>query len=175
MIEIFGVMEKSGEDYGSESSHLLRSTNDEKEKEKEKEKENENDGVVVVSQDLESQRSTSNSHSQPNSSRSALLKDLFTRHFDPPFSPRRISFKRREREPERDREGEGEGVDSDVLGDSAPPEWALLLIGCLLGLATGLLVAAFNNGVYLSIYMPFAFASNKHINIYLCISGPRYS
>lgn len=35
----------------------------------------------------------------------------------------------------------------DVLGDSAPPEWALLLLGCLLGLATGLLVAAFNKGV----------------------------
>ncbi|KAF3453230.1 hypothetical protein FNV43_RR03670 [Rhamnella rubrinervis] len=29
---------------------------------------------------------------------------------------------------------------------SAPPEWALLVIGCLLGLATGLFVAAFNNG-----------------------------
>ncbi|KAM7252427.1 hypothetical protein ACFE04_024310 [Oxalis oulophora] len=37
----------------------------------------------------------------------------------------------------------------DVLGDSAPPEWALLLIGCLLGLATGLCVAAFNKGVHL--------------------------
>lgn len=35
----------------------------------------------------------------------------------------------------------------DALGDSAPPEWALLLIGCLLGLATGLCVAAFNHGV----------------------------
>ncbi|CAN6450562.1 unnamed protein product [Victoria cruziana] len=36
----------------------------------------------------------------------------------------------------------------DVLGDGAPPEWALLLIGCLLGLATGLCVAAFNHGVH---------------------------
>jgi hypothetical protein len=35
----------------------------------------------------------------------------------------------------------------DELADSAPPEWALLLLGCLLGLATGLLVAAFNKGV----------------------------
>lgn len=35
----------------------------------------------------------------------------------------------------------------DALGDSAPPEWALLLVGCLLGLATGLCVAAFNHGV----------------------------
>ncbi|GAB4845834.1 hypothetical protein Ancab_024838 [Ancistrocladus abbreviatus] len=37
----------------------------------------------------------------------------------------------------------------EVLGDSAPPEWALLLVGCLLGLATGLCVAAFNRGVHL--------------------------
>ncbi|PIN11869.1 Cl- channel CLC-3 and related proteins (CLC superfamily) [Handroanthus impetiginosus] len=36
----------------------------------------------------------------------------------------------------------------DYLGDSAPPEWALLLIGCLLGVATGLCVAAFNRGVH---------------------------
>ncbi|KAM0941630.1 putative CBS domain, chloride channel, voltage gated, chloride channel, core [Dioscorea sansibarensis] len=37
----------------------------------------------------------------------------------------------------------------DELGDGAPPEWALLLIGCLLGLATGLCVAAFNRAVYI--------------------------
>lgn len=37
---------------------------------------------------------------------------------------------------------------ADVLADSAPPEWALLLLGCLLGLATGLFVAAFNKGVH---------------------------
>ncbi|KAF9587206.1 hypothetical protein IFM89_039565 [Coptis chinensis] len=36
----------------------------------------------------------------------------------------------------------------DTLGDGAPPEWALLLIGCLLGLATGICVAAFNRGVH---------------------------
>ncbi|XP_073154441.1 chloride channel protein CLC-f isoform X2 [Henckelia pumila] len=36
----------------------------------------------------------------------------------------------------------------DFLGDSAPPEWALLLIGCLLGVATGLCVAAFNRAVH---------------------------
>ncbi|KAL8137553.1 hypothetical protein V2J09_003554 [Rumex salicifolius] len=39
--------------------------------------------------------------------------------------------------------------DEEALGESAPPEWALLLIGCLLGLATGLCVAAFNRGVHL--------------------------
>ncbi|XP_020083055.1 chloride channel protein CLC-f [Ananas comosus] len=37
---------------------------------------------------------------------------------------------------------------TDDLGDGAPPEWALLLIGCLLGLATGICVATFNRGVY---------------------------
>jgi hypothetical protein len=37
--------------------------------------------------------------------------------------------------------------ESDKLGDGAPPEWALLLVGCLLGLATGICVAAFNRGV----------------------------
>ncbi|KAL5707026.1 hypothetical protein ACHQM5_025125 [Ranunculus cassubicifolius] len=37
----------------------------------------------------------------------------------------------------------------DTLGDGAPPEWALLLIGCLLGLATGICVAAFNKGVHI--------------------------
>lgn len=40
---------------------------------------------------------------------------------------------------------------SDALADGAPPEWALLLIGCLLGLATGLCVAAFNHGVRTSV------------------------
>lgn len=39
------------------------------------------------------------------------------------------------------------GDNEEILGDFAPPEWALLLIGCLLGLATGLCVAAFNRGV----------------------------
>ncbi|XP_022877808.1 chloride channel protein CLC-f-like [Olea europaea var. sylvestris] len=40
------------------------------------------------------------------------------------------------------------GGGDDFLGDSAPPEWALLLIGCLLGVATGLCVAGFNRGVH---------------------------
>ena len=42
-----------------------------------------------------------------------------------------------------------EAGEDDELGDGAPPEWALLLIGCLLGLATGICVAAFNRGVSL--------------------------
>nr|XP_043606952.1 chloride channel protein CLC-f [Erigeron canadensis] len=39
-------------------------------------------------------------------------------------------------------------VDDEILADGAPPEWALLLVGCLLGLATGLCVAAFNRAVH---------------------------
>lgn len=44
-------------------------------------------------------------------------------------------------------DGGGGDRSHDALADGAPPEWALLLIGCLLGLATGLCVAAFNKGV----------------------------
>lgn len=47
---------------------------------------------------------------------------------------------------QRQRERAAAGED-DELGDAAPPEWVLLLIGCLLGLATGICVAAFNRGV----------------------------
>lgn len=36
---------------------------------------------------------------------------------------------------------------TDALSDGAPPEWALLLVGCLLGLTTGVCVAAFNHVV----------------------------
>ncbi|EPS65023.1 hypothetical protein M569_09754, partial [Genlisea aurea] len=73
-------------------------------------------------------------------------------------SGRRLSFKLR---PERDHhhraaptsvsppEHANSGSSEDFLGDSAPPEWALLLIGCFLGVATGLCVAAFNRGVHL--------------------------
>lgn len=44
--------------------------------------------------------------------------------------------------PEYDLYGGGGG------NDKTPPEWALLVLGCLLGLATGLCVAAFNRGVH---------------------------
>ncbi|KAK7259852.1 hypothetical protein RIF29_25467 [Crotalaria pallida] len=90
------------------------------------------------------------------------------------LSGHRHSFKRLEKDGDRERERERErdrrdrssynhnshshldlhdDVDDDdsgdVLGESAPPEWALLLLGCILGLATGLFVAAFNKGVHL--------------------------
>ncbi|CAK9148932.1 unnamed protein product [Ilex paraguariensis] len=86
------------------------------------------------------------------------IRDLLKR-LDRGFSGRRLSIKRPDRDhrPERghsplpDHAGHGGGSGSggdEILGDSAPPEWALLLIGCLLGLATGLCVAAFNRGVH---------------------------
>ncbi|PKA51354.1 Chloride channel protein CLC-f [Apostasia shenzhenica] len=43
---------------------------------------------------------------------------------------------------------EGGDPPCDELGDGAPPEWALLLISCLLGVVTGICVAAFNRGVH---------------------------
>lgn len=66
---------------------------------------------------------------------------------DPPASSSSSSYspsfaaRRRHRHLDLDSHTGGE-----ALGD--PPEWALLLIGCLLGLATGLCVAAFNRGVH---------------------------
>lgn len=52
--------------------------------------------------------------------------------------------------------GSPRGVVRDELADGAPPEWALLLIGCLLGLATGVCVAAFNRGVRFLSRCPFS-------------------
>ncbi|CAI9283431.1 unnamed protein product [Lactuca saligna] len=85
------------------------------------------------------------------------IKDLWNR-LDRAFSGRRLSIKRRSPRarrsvrdhisPRRGGENGGGGVDDEILGDGAPPEWALLLIGCLLGLATGLCVAGFNRGVH---------------------------
>lgn len=86
-------------------------------------------------------------------SKSKGIKDLLKHHLDRGFSGRRLSFKRLESNRERDllnhHHSSFDHADlGDALGDSAPPEWALLLIGCLLGLATGLCVAAFNRGVH---------------------------
>ncbi|KAK4778821.1 hypothetical protein SAY86_006349 [Trapa natans] len=101
--------------------------------------------------DVEAQLTVSGS----GSSRAAF-GDLLKR-LDRGFPNRRHSFKRHDRSGNRESSLTGEDLDrhhldlghsGDTLGDSAPPEWALLLIGCLLGLATGLFVAAFNKGVH---------------------------
>ncbi|RZC16126.1 chloride channel protein CLC-f-like isoform X1 [Glycine soja] len=76
------------------------------------------------------------------------------------LSGHRHSFKHIDKEGDRDRDRDRRDqnrhlhdvdLDSsvDVLGDSAPPEWALLLFGCLIGLTTGLFVALFNKGVHI--------------------------
>ncbi|KAI7742205.1 hypothetical protein M8C21_017761, partial [Ambrosia artemisiifolia] len=105
--------------------------------------------------DLEGQVSiVSSPRSSSNRSSGKSIKQLWSR-LDRAFSGRRISIKRRPPSARRsDRERvlsprRGVGViDDEVLGDGAPPEWALLLVGCLLGLATGLCVAAFNRAVH---------------------------
>uniref|UniRef100_A0A7N0ZV99 Uncharacterized protein n=1 Tax=Kalanchoe fedtschenkoi TaxID=63787 RepID=A0A7N0ZV99_KALFE len=98
--------------------------------------------------DLEASHSP---RSARHSSGKGGIKDLLI-HLDRGISGRRLSFKRDRggRDGDRDHHHhEDYGASGDVLGDSAPPEWALLLIGCFLGLATGLCVAAFNRGVSL--------------------------
>ncbi|KAA3472576.1 chloride channel protein CLC-f-like isoform X1 [Gossypium australe] len=96
----------------------------------------------------------------PNKNNTGVVDLLKHSRLDKGFSSRRLSFRRLDRYRDRDKDRERDNhhdhdhhrtylVDgSDELGDGAPPEWALLLIGCLLGLASGLLVAAFNKGVH---------------------------
>ncbi|XP_010928180.1 chloride channel protein CLC-f [Elaeis guineensis] len=82
----------------------------------------------------------------PTSARRTGIGDLL-RHLDRGLSGRSRSRSRRY----TDHGGSPLAFDDrahDPLGDGAPPEWALLLIGCLLGLATGICVAAFNRGVH---------------------------
>uniref|UniRef100_A0A2P2MYH1 Chloride channel protein n=1 Tax=Rhizophora mucronata TaxID=61149 RepID=A0A2P2MYH1_RHIMU len=51
---------------------------------------------------------------------------------------------------DHDNQCDSDSGNDNVLADTAPPEWALLLVGCLLGLATGLCVAAFTLGVHVT-------------------------
>ncbi|CAN4117857.1 unnamed protein product [Withania somnifera] len=92
----------------------------------------------------------------PNRSGNKGITDLLKR-LDRGFSNRRSSsVKRSDRCLDHSSSSEhgasssvtGSCRDDEILGDSAPPEWALLLVGCLLGVATGLCVAAFNRGVH---------------------------
>ncbi|TQD69426.1 hypothetical protein C1H46_045041 [Malus baccata] len=160
----------SGEEY-SDENHLLRSSNDITNDENagvSAEKDN----------DLEAQEgliSSRKSSISPTSRRGGVggFKDLLIKHLDGGggLSGRRLNVKRgRDNSPNHDgreirdqqrppvdhhhhhnqqHHESSAGIDgNDELADSAPPEWALLLLGCLLGLATGLLVAAFNKGVF---------------------------
>nr|GEV18716.1 chloride channel protein CLC-f-like [Tanacetum cinerariifolium] len=108
-------------------------------------------------------RSTSSDNKDPESQISSpklsssgrISKSSIWNRLDRAFSGKRLSIKKRSprgvRWTERDRvlsPRNGGGGEDEVLADGAPPEWALLLISCLLGLATGLCVAAFNRGVH---------------------------
>lgn len=141
-------MTGGGGEFGDED-HLLRST-----------------AVHDEDDDLEAQGNRSDTSNTKTNSFKHLLK-----HLDRGLSGRRHGFKRLDRErsspsssspssssfpvdhhhPQQNKQKQlqhNQFDDEDSLADSAPPEWALLLIGCLLGLASGLCVAAFNKGVH---------------------------
>ncbi|ONK69279.1 uncharacterized protein A4U43_C05F21190 [Asparagus officinalis] len=83
---------------------------------------------------------------QPSSSpKRSGIGDLL-RQLDRGLSGRRLNRRQSDRGPSPS--PVDERLNQDALADGAPPEWALLLVGCLLGLATGLCVAAFNRGVH---------------------------
>jgi hypothetical protein len=109
------------------------------------------------------------------------LRDLLKR-LDRGFSGRRHSFKRSEiRDNSRntivDNHHQLNHLNAsdanDVLGDSAPPEWALLLLGCILGLATGLFVAAFNKGVCSFLLLDLVLHIHLHSFMLSSISCPK--
>lgn len=141
-----------------------------------------------------SRKSSISPSSRGGGGRVGAFKDLILKHLDGAggLSGRRNSFKRLDGN--RDRGGDSNrreirehrspvdqlrhshhnhhessaGIDgNDELADSAPPEWALLLLGCLLGLATGLFVAAFNKGVSFN-SLNFEF-SNLYDHVYLLL------
>lgn len=82
-----------------------------------------------------------------------LIKRL-DRRFSSPRRHKRDQTKTHSRVSSTSSIDRGDGED-EILGDGAPPEWALLLLGCLLGLATGLCVAGFNRGVSVFVFFSF--------------------
>ncbi|EEF33157.1 chloride channel protein CLC-f isoform X1 [Ricinus communis] len=122
---------------------------------------NENHDVIDDNDDLEGGQliATANSPGSSGGGAAGVIKDLFLKHLDRGLSGRRLSsFKRIDSSRDSPKpslihnhnlnHNRNDNDDDDVLADSAPPEWVLLLIGCLLGLASGLCVAAFNKGVH---------------------------
>ncbi|PIA58284.1 hypothetical protein AQUCO_00500308v1 [Aquilegia coerulea] len=80
--------------------------------------------------------------------RKSIITDLI-KQLDRGFSGRRLTSIRSNRHLDFDPNNNNNNNSHDnILADGAPPEWALLLIGCLLGVATGICVAAFNRGVH---------------------------
>ncbi|XP_076900226.1 chloride channel protein CLC-f-like [Bidens hawaiensis] len=66
------------------------------------------------------------------------------KQLDQRFNGRRLSVKQRLPRSDGNYGMTSRTGGDESVADGASPEWALLLIGCLLGLATGLCVAAFN-------------------------------
>ncbi|KAK1440152.1 hypothetical protein QVD17_05977 [Tagetes erecta] len=112
--------------------------------------------MSTVNHNIQLQSSSSSSTSsgddlerRVSSSRSSKTVNSIWKQLDQRFSGRRLGIKHRLCTENRldcsyeTTRGNGGDV---IVSDMAPttPEWALLLIGCLLGLATGLCVAAFN-------------------------------
>ncbi|KAM3743776.1 hypothetical protein ACB098_06G000800 [Castanea mollissima] len=121
-----------GEEEYSDETHLLRSTND-----------HHDEGVVVVL-DIEQQQPYSSPSSSSSSSKPR--RHSFKRLLDRTINSTSSSFRDRDRD--RDPVVADPSDDAVLTDAGAPPEWVLLLLGCLLGLATGLFVAAFNKGVH---------------------------
>lgn len=117
------------------------------------------DQTALLGADLESGQSPATSSTNSHSSSSKAIGDLVKRldRSGSGSGRRLLNLKRsdRDRSPSSssprasptpsDHGGFG---NDEILADGAPPEWALLLVGCLLGVATGLCVAAFNRGVH---------------------------
>lgn len=101
-------------------------------------------GVLLRSNSSASEGDLESQSSPRRKSNNRSIKDLIKR-LDRGFSGRRSSSSL---SPINRRGVSNTNTDEiEILGDSAPPEWAMLLVGCLLGVATGLCVAAFNRGV----------------------------
>ncbi|OVA04144.1 CBS domain [Macleaya cordata] len=104
---------------------------------------NDNDHKILLRSNSSSSEPDLEAHGGTNNNKKKGLTDLL-KQLDRRFSGRRLSSRKN-----LDRESSSlSSTSHDPLADGAPPEWALLLIGCLLGLATGLCVAAFNHGVH---------------------------
>lgn len=110
-------------------------------------------GAAALSQSPNASRISSGSGSGGSSSNKGGLASDLLKRLDRGLtgSGRRLSVHQRlssSSSPSSPSPSDHPNADADdMLGDGAPPEWALLLIGCLLGVATGLCVASFNRGV----------------------------
>lgn len=97
--------------------------------------------------DIEGQKQLHTATTSSGKGITDLIKRL-DRRFSSPRRHKRDQVKTHSRVSSTSSIDRGDGED-EILGDGAPPEWALLLLGCLLGLTTGLCVAGFNRGAHI--------------------------